>query len=82
MDVDDLREGELGLGIETPGNTVVILDGFALVKRKEVPLVKINEEKLNKVPKQIAAGIPNGVILKYDDIKELLRIGLERCICR
>lgn len=70
LNVDDLPEGEITLDIETTGNTAVTLDGFALVKKDEVALVKFNEDKLNIVPKQIATGISNAVILKYDDIKE------------
>lgn len=70
LDVDNLPQGNIDLCIETPGNTVVKLDGFALVKNTEVSLVKDNEEKLNPIPKQIATGISNGIILKYDDVKE------------
>lgn len=70
LEIDDLPEGEINLSIETPGKTAVILDGFALVKKTEVSSIKDSEEKLNAVPKQITTGIPNGIILKYDDIKE------------
>jgi hypothetical protein len=70
MDIGDFPAGEINLLMETPGKTAVILDGFALVKKTEIALVRCTGEKLNEVPKQIAAGIPNGLILKYDDVKE------------
>ncbi|HEY1202954.1 MAG TPA: hypothetical protein VGE79_18345, partial [Niastella sp.] len=70
LDVDNLPQGNIDLCIETTGNAAITLDGFALVKNTEVSSVSYTEEKLNIVPKQMAAGIANSAILKYDDVKE------------
>jgi hypothetical protein len=68
MDLEDVPAGDFNLVIETPGNTAVILDGFALVKKKELSVVKCTEEQLNEVPQQITTVLPNAAILKFDDI--------------
>lgn len=63
LEVYNLPEGEISLGIEGSGNTPVWPDGFALVKKTEVTEVKDYEDQLNPVPKQMGAGFPNGIIM-------------------
>ena len=70
LDAGRLPKGDIKLSLKVLNKTAIALDGFILIDKDEVSSVKFEEDKLNGVPIQIATGMPNAVILKYDDIKE------------
>lgn len=69
LDVANLPKGDTRCTLEILNNASIRLDGFALVSQNELSSIKFTDHKLNYIPRQLASGIPNGVILKYPEIK-------------
>ncbi len=70
LPVNDLPKTTLEFSLKFLNNTVLRLDGFALVERSEVSTIKFENSETNYRPKQLFSGISNAVLLKYDDINE------------
>lgn len=70
LDLGKLPKGDINLSLAATDNALISLDGFVLAKADEVAAMAFSNNPLNLVPRQIAAGIPNGAVLKYDHIKE------------
>lgn len=69
LNANDLPEGDVSLSLKTLGGAAIALDGLVLLKKDELPNLSFKNEKLNQKSRQIAAGMPNGAVFKYDDIK-------------
>jgi len=67
---DNLCKRDINLMLEISNNTSIRLDGFALIDESELASINFTDTKLNYIPDQINCGIPNGIILKYQDIEE------------
>lgn len=65
IDVHNLPKGEINLSLKMVSNVALRLDGFALVKKGEASSIRFETRKVNFIPEQISAGIPNAVVLKY-----------------
>jgi len=74
LNTGDIPKGELTLSFSVANNATVTLDGFVLTTEKEASKIVFKEEKLNPIAKQFPAGIPNAIVLKYDDVKEFYGI--------
>lgn len=71
INAGDLPKGQVRLSFKVLGkNTEVKLDGFAVLRENDASVVKFKNNPLNFVPKQSPVGIPNALILKFDDIRE------------
>jgi len=66
----NLGKGTITFSLQILNKAEIKLDGFTILKKKEVPAVQFIEDNINHVPKQLFTGLPNAVILKYDDIDE------------
>jgi len=73
-ELDNLPKGNLSLSFKIKSGSVTKLDGFVLVKKEEAGFVSLKDEDFNYIPKQINAGLPNAVVLKFDDITEFYGI--------
>lgn len=70
ISVDDLPKDEFAISLKLMKNAAIRLDGFVLVKKSEISSIRFENVKANYIPKQIAVGIPNAIVLKYNDTKQ------------
>jgi hypothetical protein len=70
INVENLPPGDIEFSLQAMNNMAIKLDGFILIRQNEAASIKFREDKLNYVPKQIASGLSNAIVLKFDDIKE------------
>lgn len=70
LPVKNLAKGTISFSLQVLNRSEIRLDGFTLLKKEEVPEVKFIQDNLNPIPKQFVTGLPNAVVLKYDDIDE------------
>ncbi len=69
IDLDDAVKS-IDLALRTIGDPTVIIDGFALLDNKELSALRFDNEEIKIKPQQLALGLPNAAIFKYDDVQE------------
>lgn len=66
--VDNVQAGNMPLTLRTLNRAKFALDGLMLAAEKDLPLISFKEDVLKEVPTEIATGVSNTAIFKFEDV--------------